>query len=219
MFGVVTRLPITPLDLADQRVRFYALATAKEEIVKVVALDQITRALKFCAPVATTMEIKIGYEVLVYREMTKECDGPCIVSNVKSKVVFVKAELKDKQFSIDKVRPFLRTADLTLSTNSHHDIPLDGLHMPSSAEGFPSLPPPTTVPTTPDIVLLYQHVKSDSQPDPVSNQPARSEPQSLSNAPESDLLPHTPVSATPSSPTYKLMPPIPPLTKCLSETF
>lgn len=134
--------------------------------------------------------------------MLKEWDGPFNISNVKCKVISVKPERIDKQFFFNKSGPYVQTANLTIDTTSHHDTPQDGLHLPSFVECLPSHPLRATDPTTLLVNVLYQHVKSNPQPDSLSYQPAVSEPHSLSNTADYDLLPHIYVSARPSAPTF-----------------
>lgn len=117
VFGVLPRLPISVKELPDQRSRFAAQAVAKDEMVKLSALARINKALRTNAPACTQYDIRIGDEVLAYREKNRRWHGPYKVVDVKGKSLTLNIDGKNRPFSVDKVRPFVKETNPTDTPN------------------------------------------------------------------------------------------------------
>ena len=72
VFGVVPRMPLSTIDLPNQRERMRALKTARMEMVKQVAKSRLSTAKNRNVPAAADSEIKAGNEVFVYREGVRQ---------------------------------------------------------------------------------------------------------------------------------------------------
>lgn len=75
VFGVHPRLPLLTLNLPEQRERMRAMATAKEEMIKVMAEKRLLTSLTCNVLSAANKPIEPGCKVLVYREGPKEWIG------------------------------------------------------------------------------------------------------------------------------------------------
>lgn len=106
VFGVLPRLPIYTRDLPNQRARFQAMATARNEMIKLTALARVSKALQMNAPAATDQDIRIGDDVLVYRGKEKRWLGPYTTIDAREKGVIVEINCKRRPFSIDKVHRY-----------------------------------------------------------------------------------------------------------------
>ncbi len=68
LFGVVPRFPSGSRDILEQRDRMRAIKSARDEIVKAVAASRLRTTMSRNVPGAADNEVKVGMEVLVYRE-------------------------------------------------------------------------------------------------------------------------------------------------------
>lgn len=67
---------------------------AREEMTKLMALVRVEKGFQCNVPIAVDTNIRIGDEVLVYREKAKRWMGPFFVTDVSRKVVFLDIEGK-----------------------------------------------------------------------------------------------------------------------------
>eukprot|EP00171_Calliarthron_tuberculosum_P006057 IDg6057t1 len=96
VFGVVPQMPLGFSDHPEQRERMKALHKARSEMAKAVAASRICAALNRNVPAAADNEVRIGANVLFYREKGKEWEGPykVIAGNGKNLWIIMKDELK-----------------------------------------------------------------------------------------------------------------------------
>lgn len=107
VFGVIPRMPVTPLPLPARRDRVLAMVTARNEMVAQVARVRVRTALAARVPVAADREVAVGMQVMAYREPpVDQCEGPCTTVAVKEKTVWLAIDGQLKQFGVDKVKPY-----------------------------------------------------------------------------------------------------------------
>eukprot|EP00171_Calliarthron_tuberculosum_P003183 IDg3183t1 len=108
VFEVVPPLPLRFSDLPDQRDRMKILHKARAEMTKVIATSRIRTALNRNVPAAADREVKIGSEVLFYREKGKVWEGPYMVVAGDGKNLWISIKNELKRVSVDKVREYVR---------------------------------------------------------------------------------------------------------------
>eukprot|EP00168_Porphyra_purpurea_P020863 TRINITY_DN895_c0_g1_i6.p1 TRINITY_DN895_c0_g1~~TRINITY_DN895_c0_g1_i6.p1 ORF type:complete len:1091 (+),score=259.84 TRINITY_DN895_c0_g1_i6:1132-4404(+) len=108
VFGVIPRMPVTPLPLPAQRDRLEAMVTARKEMATRVASLRVRTALAARVPAAADRDIAPAMRVLVYREPpVDKWEGPFVAVSVKDKTVHLAVDGQLKPFGIDKVKPYL----------------------------------------------------------------------------------------------------------------
>ncbi len=68
VFGVVPRFPSGSRDIPEQQNRMRAIKSSRDEMVKAVAASRLRTAKSRNVPGAADNEVKVGMDVLVYRE-------------------------------------------------------------------------------------------------------------------------------------------------------
>lgn len=86
------------------------MASTREEMAKQVSKTLIDTALRMNVPSASARSpnIKIGTEVLLFREKQNKWIGPFRVLDVEVKMVHIHIKRGEPRHSIDKVKPYLR---------------------------------------------------------------------------------------------------------------
>ena len=129
VFGVLPRVPIIPSKLPDQLDRLKLMRSAKKEMAQVIAKSKLTKALRMNIPSSCNRSIKIGDDVLVYREPpVKKWIGPFKVVNVDDKMAHLDYNGELKLYSIDKLKVYnedLTTLPPASSTSSEQSPPPD----------------------------------------------------------------------------------------------
>lgn len=125
VFGVMPRIPITPVDLPAQRERMQALSEARRDMAKHFEEKSVNRALRYSIPQGTMSYIQIDDEVLVYREGPNTWEGPHKVTDISRKMIQINKPGPNCRFSIDKVNKYKATPDITEDKNQDvtHTIP------------------------------------------------------------------------------------------------
>ncbi len=109
VFGVIPSFPFGFADLPEQRERMKAMKMARYEMVKVVAASRLKTVLNRNFPSAADNEVKVGLNVLVYRERPENrWAGPFKIVAGDDKTVWVSDNGKLEQVSTDKVREYNR---------------------------------------------------------------------------------------------------------------
>lgn len=85
-----------------------AMEKPRHELAKVINEKRVSRALRNNIRAAGTKDIKIGMDILVYREDPKTWDCPFQVLDVSGKAVHASVNGCSVQFSIDKVKEYRR---------------------------------------------------------------------------------------------------------------
>lgn len=129
VFGVLPRVPIIPSKLPDQLDRLKLMRSAKKEMAQVIAKSKLTKAMRMNIPSACNRSIKIGDDVLVYREPPgNKWIGPFKVVNVDDKMAHLDYNGELKLYSIDKLKVYnedLTTLPPASSTSSEQSPPPD----------------------------------------------------------------------------------------------
>lgn len=128
VFGVLPRMPVTPVNLPGQRDRVMAMHAARDEMAKHVAKSRLERAARSRVPASADAIIRAGMSVLVYRE--KPVDrwlGPYRVLSTNGKQVWLNVGNSVKLFSVDKVKEYRpEQAEETSTTAADHVTPVSG---------------------------------------------------------------------------------------------
>ena len=107
VFGIVPRMPVTPRDLPKQKERMLALQNARSDMVKNIAKSRLSSARRMNVPRAVDSNVKIGMDVLVYRERpVNKWTGPFKVTAIDEKMVWINKNGRMSLVSIDKVKEF-----------------------------------------------------------------------------------------------------------------
>lgn len=85
VFGTMPRIPVRLADMPGQVDLMSALEKAHLELLKMIAASRVSRALRSNVLSAAIQNIKIGDELLVYREESKQWEGPHQVLDVDAK--------------------------------------------------------------------------------------------------------------------------------------
>ena len=72
IFGVVPRITVVPSELPEQISRMAARHSARKEMTAVIAKDRLSRAIRANISAAAMNDIKVGFDVLVYREKPED---------------------------------------------------------------------------------------------------------------------------------------------------
>ena len=103
------RTVLAPSDLPKQKKRMQAMESARTEMVKFILQHRINTALRSNIPAATSSNITIGSEVLIYREPpVNKWVGPHKVCDSFGKYVFVESKGRLANFSMDKIKLYRR---------------------------------------------------------------------------------------------------------------
>jgi len=144
VFGVLPRTPITPLPLPVQRERMEAMATARKEMEAQVAKARVAAALTTSVPAAAGRVLTPGEQVLVYREPpVHEWVGPYTVVTQQDKVVWLAADGHLRQFSVDKVKPYVQPTNSQAAEATTTHTPPATAETPSATT--PAVAPPSVV--------------------------------------------------------------------------
>lgn len=68
VLGVLPRFPFSSSDLPERHERMKAMKNSRDEMIKAVSANWLRTALSRNVPSATDKEVKVGMDVLVYRE-------------------------------------------------------------------------------------------------------------------------------------------------------
>lgn len=68
IFGVMPRISVVPSELPDQISRMAAMHSARKEMTAFIAKDRLSTAIRANVPAAAMKNIKVGSDILVYRE-------------------------------------------------------------------------------------------------------------------------------------------------------
>jgi hypothetical protein len=105
VFGCIPRFPITSSYLLDQAERMKALQIGMIEMNSAVAAERISEALKSQVPPAADRFLRIGDEVMIFRETDKIWYPGYTVTNILEKQVQVIDRLgEEKHFSPHQVK-------------------------------------------------------------------------------------------------------------------
>jgi hypothetical protein len=105
VFGCIPRFPITSSHLPDQAERMKALQVGMIEMNSAVAAERISKALKSQVPPAADRLLRIGDEVMVYRETDRIWYSGYTVTSFLGKQVQVIDRLgEEKHFSLHQVK-------------------------------------------------------------------------------------------------------------------
>eukprot|EP00168_Porphyra_purpurea_P009873 TRINITY_DN2422_c0_g1_i7.p1 TRINITY_DN2422_c0_g1~~TRINITY_DN2422_c0_g1_i7.p1 ORF type:complete len:645 (-),score=110.77 TRINITY_DN2422_c0_g1_i7:745-2598(-) len=108
VFGVIPRMPVTPLPLPSQLDLVRAIATAGKEMSVMVARARVRKALSTNVPAAANRDINPGSDVLVYREPpVDQWEGPYTAVAARDKMVWIAMDGILRPFGVDKVKPHL----------------------------------------------------------------------------------------------------------------
>lgn len=105
VFGVLPSFLGPSSSNKNQLERFNALQLARAEMKSIVAENRIKISLRSKLPHATRYLIRPGQEVRVYRENKNKWEGPCEVTEVVDKVIYVTDDIKLKQVNKSAVLP------------------------------------------------------------------------------------------------------------------
>ena len=102
------------------------MQAARREMSKETAQNRLTTALKSNVAAAAHHGIGIGSEVLVYKEPPlNKWIGPFRVLDIKGKAVFVEAEGRITQLSVDKVKVYRRPSADDPPDPKDHPVPAE----------------------------------------------------------------------------------------------
>lgn len=80
-----------------------ALDEAREVLDKIQAAGKASRAIRSAISAASMAEIRIGYEVLIYRQHSNQWIGSYKVLNLSGKMSHVDINVRTSHFAFDKV--------------------------------------------------------------------------------------------------------------------
>ena len=113
LFGHHPRNPLPNLSSlpSPQRELFEAMEVARKEMVTITAQRRVSQALKHRGPMAPKHPYEFGEKVRVYRETSKEFEGPFTVHSYDNrKTVYVdtgtERSPRIQPFSISSVKPY-----------------------------------------------------------------------------------------------------------------
>lgn len=110
VFGVIPRMPVTPLPLPDKRDRVQAMATACKEMTAQMARVWVRSALAARVPAAADRDVQPGTQVLVYWEPpVDQWKGPFTTVATKDKLVWLAIDGRLKPFGVNQVNPHVTT--------------------------------------------------------------------------------------------------------------
>lgn len=111
-FSVMIPLSIRPQNLPDQVIRLKAMKEARDEAVKLVARSRLATAITSNVPAAAVADIKIGDEVLMFREEpVAKWTGPILVQSKDGKILTLDSGDRSWMALIDKIKLY-REQDL-----------------------------------------------------------------------------------------------------------
>jgi len=107
VFGLVPRIPVSPLRLPAQMDRMRAADTARKEIRAQVARARLRVALRDRVPAASDADLVLGAQVLVYREPpVNSWVGPHSILARRDKLAWLDVGGAMRPFSVDKLRSY-----------------------------------------------------------------------------------------------------------------
>ena len=105
VFGTIPTFPTMNTNLPSQRDRMEALSYARNEMAAISAKLRIQSALRAKLPPATEYLVYPGDWVYVFRERTKDWNGPYETLRVTGKDIFVEIDGHEKKFNISQILP------------------------------------------------------------------------------------------------------------------
>ena len=119
VFGIMPRTVLAPSDLLKQKERMQAMESARIEMAKFISQRRINTALRSNIPAATSSNIAIGSEVLIYRKTPiNKWVGPHKVCDSFGKHVFVESKGRLAKFSMDKIKMYRRDENTERETRA-----------------------------------------------------------------------------------------------------
>lgn len=139
VFGLVPRMPVSPVDLPKQKQRLLAMRTARDEMRRRLARDRLRTALRTRVPPASELPVATRMSVLVCREKPiNRWVGPFTVVNTDGKVVWLDVDGQVKQYAIDKVKQYRDS--VVSSVAEHRDVPTSAVSSTTPAPQSSSEP-------------------------------------------------------------------------------
>ena len=107
VFGLIPRIPVSPLRLPTQLDRMRAADTARKEMRAQVARARLRVALRDRVPAASDADLVLGAQVLVYREPPVDSwVGPHSIVARRDKLAWLDVGGAMRPFSVDKLRVY-----------------------------------------------------------------------------------------------------------------
>ncbi|OSX79162.1 hypothetical protein BU14_0085s0013 [Porphyra umbilicalis] len=107
VFGLIPRVPVSPLRLPTQQDRMRAAETACKEMRAQVARTRVQAALRLRVPAAADADLPVGTSVLVYREPpTNRWIGPHPIVARRDEMAWVEVYARLRPFNVDKLRRY-----------------------------------------------------------------------------------------------------------------
>jgi len=107
VFGLIPRVPVSPLRLPTQQDRMRAAETACKEMRAQVARARFQAALRLRVPAAADGDLPVGTSVLVYCEpLTNHWVGPHPIVAPRDKMACVEVEARLRPFNVNKLRRY-----------------------------------------------------------------------------------------------------------------
>ena len=102
------RIPVVPSELPEQISRMAAMHSARKEMAAAIAKERLSSAIRANVPAAAMKDIKIGSDVLVYREKPEDMwIGPFKVLDSDGKLLRLDVRGSVMQVYVDKVKLYL----------------------------------------------------------------------------------------------------------------
>jgi len=112
VFGMIPRVPVSPLRLPTQEDRMRAAEAACREMRAQVARARVQAALRLRVPAAADADLPVGTLVLVYREPpTNRWIGPHPIVTRRDKLAWVEIDGRLRPYHVDKLRRYYPPAD------------------------------------------------------------------------------------------------------------
>lgn len=88
IFEVMPRIPVVPSELPEQISRMAAMHSARKEMAAVIAKEVLSTAIRANVPAETMRNIKVGSDVLGFREKPEDkCIRPFKLIKIDEKVL------------------------------------------------------------------------------------------------------------------------------------
>jgi hypothetical protein len=115
LFGIIPR--VADENLPSQSQRSKCIAAAREEMSRLMALLKGQRALRHQVP--RTQQFEPGKQVLVCREGPRKWVGPCVVSRVEGRTVYVHTHAGEISFSVTQLKLYRNDLESVLEESTN----------------------------------------------------------------------------------------------------